>query len=216
MDNDPLDAQRAHWERTLSASPEMFGRPSEAAREAAEVFRRAGKTSLLELGAGQGRDTLFLAQNEFDVTAVDYCRAAVDIIREKARAANLSARVYAVCGDVREPLTFEDASFDGCYSHMLFCMALTAAQLERLSAEIRRVLKPGGLNIYTVRNTRDPWYGTGIPRGEAMYEVDGFVVHFFDLEKVKRLATGYEIVGIDEFEEGELPRRLFRVTLRKA
>jgi hypothetical protein len=32
---------------------------------------------------------------------------------------------------------------------------------------------------------------------------------------VERLAKGYEIVGIDEFEEGDLPRKLFRVTLRK-
>jgi hypothetical protein len=32
---------------------------------------------------------------------------------------------------------------------------------------------------------------------------------------VELLAGGYEIVAIDEFEEGELPRRLFRVTLRK-
>ncbi len=32
---------------------------------------------------------------------------------------------------------------------------------------------------------------------------------------MERVAKGYEIVGIDEFEEGTLPRRLFRVTLRK-
>jgi len=41
------------------------------------------------------------------------------------------------------------------------------------------------------------------------------VIHFFSKEKVEHLARGFEIVGIDEFEEGGLPRRLFRVTLRK-
>jgi hypothetical protein len=40
-------------------------------------------------------------------------------------------------------------------------------------------------------------------------------VHFFDRPKVEWLAKGYEIVGIEEFEEGQLPRRLFRVTQRK-
>lgn len=44
----------------------------------------------------------------------------------------------------------------------------------------------------------------------------GFIVHFFRREKVELLAEGYEIVSIDEFEEGSLPRKLFRVTLRKA
>ena len=77
------------------------------------------------------------------------------------------------------------------------------------------VLKPRGVNIYTVRNTHDPDYGTGIHRGEDMYEVGGFVVHFFSREKVMHLAKGYDIVSIDEFEEGRLPRKLFRVTLRK-
>jgi len=34
-------------------------------------------------------------------------------------------------------------------------------------------------------------------------------------EKEDILAKRYEIVSIDEFEEGGLPRKLFRVTLRK-
>ena len=36
---------------------------------------------------------------------------------------------------------------------MLYCMALTTSELEFLSKEILRALKPGGLNFYTVRNT---------------------------------------------------------------
>jgi SAM-dependent methyltransferase len=111
---------------------------------------------------------------------------------------------------------FEDNGFDACYSHMLFCMPLTTEELVRLSAEVLRVLKPGGLHVYTVRHTADPHYGTGILRGEDMYEVGGFIVHFFDRAKVELLAKGYEMVGVDEFEEGGLPRKLFRATLRKS
>ena len=48
-----------------------------------------------------------------------------------------------------------------------------------------------------------------------MYEVGGFIVHFFSREKIEHLANGYEIISVDEFEEGDLPRKLFRVTLRK-
>lgn len=114
------------------------------------------------------------------------------------------------------PLPFDDASFDACYSHMLYCMALGTPELERLSLEVCRVLKPGGLNVYTVRHTGDPQYGTGIARGEDMYEISGgFIVHFFSRGKVEHLARGFEILSIDEFEEGTLPRKLFRVTLRK-
>ena len=118
--------------------------------------------------------------------------------------------------DVRTPLPFADETFDACYSHMLLCMALTSSEIGFLSKEIRRVLKPGGLNVYTVRNTTDPHYRTGIHRGEDMWEIGGgFIVHFFSREKVERLAKGYEIVAIEEFEEGEVLKRLFAVTLRK-
>jgi SAM-dependent methyltransferase len=94
-------------------------------------------------------------------------------------------------------------------------MSITNAEVESLSQEIHRVLKPGGLNIFTVRHTADPHYATGMHRGEQMYEVGGFIVNFFDLAKVERVSKGYEFVSIDEFEEGGMPRRLFRATLRK-
>ena len=61
-----------------------------------------------------------------------------------------------------------------------------------------------------------PPYGTGIARRGDMFENSGgFTVHFFSREKVEQPAQGFEILSIDEFEEGVLPRRLFRVTLRK-
>lgn len=211
-----LDAQKQHWEKTLSARPDMFGLvASEPARYAAEVFTKENKKRILELGAGQGRDTLFFAQNGFEIYGLDYSESGLKDIVQKARASGLAKSVSVICHDVRNRLPLNDGTFDACYSHMLYCMALTTTELEFLSQEIRRVLKPGGLNIYTVRHTNDPDYRTGIHRGEDMYEVSGFTVHFFSREKVAHLAKGYEIVGVDEFEEGRLPRKLFRVSLRK-
>src|SRR4030042_2890363 len=211
-----LDAQCRHWENTFSEMPDIFGEAaSDAAQEEAEGFKQEEKTKILELGAGQGRDTLFFAQNGFQVYALDYCEAGVENLTRKAQAMGLSQSITPLCHDLRTPLPFDDESFDGCYSHMLYCMALTTSELEFLSNEVRRVLRPGGLNIYTVRHINDPHYRTGIHRGEAMYEIGGFIVHFFSEAKVEHLAKGYEIVSIDTFEEGELPKKLFRVTLRK-
>jgi hypothetical protein len=99
---------------------------------------------------------------------------------------------------------------------MLYCMALTTAEQEFLSSEIKRVLKQGGLNIYTARNTVDAQYRTGIHRGEEMYEIaGGFIVHFFSREMIEQLAEGYKSLEVEEFEEGELPRKLYLVIMRK-
>jgi SAM-dependent methyltransferase len=213
---DLLDAQQQHWQHTFIQKPEMFGsEPSHPARAAAEIFEREGKTGMLELGGGQGRDTLFFARAGFHVHVLDYSDSAVDVITEKARQLGLMESITALRHDIREPLPFGDESFDCCYSHMLYCMAMTTTELEFLSAEVRRVLRPNGLQVYTVRHTRDPDYGTGIHRGEDLYEVGGFIVHFFNREMVERLAKGYEILNAEAFEEGKLPRKLFRVSLRK-
>ncbi len=211
-----LDGQQGHWEKTFSEKPEMFGRdPSEPAKMAVELFQKEGKRQLLELGCGQGRDTLFFARKGFHVTAADYSQAGIMAIGEKARTAGMTKFITPLRLDVRQRFPFAGESFEACYSHMLYCMALTTPELERLSREVWRVLKPGGINIFTVRHTGDPHCGTGIHRGEDMWEVGGFIVHFFSREKVLRLAESYQIVTLEEIEEGGLPRKLFWVALRK-
>ena len=90
----------------------------------------------------------------------------------------------------------------------------TEAELAALSREILRV-GPGGLYVYAVRNTRDADFQRGIHRGEDLYENQGFIVHFFDRAKVELLASGWDLLGLEEFEEGKLPRRLYRVIMRK-
>ena len=42
-----------------------------------------------------------------------------------------------------------------------------------------------------------------------------FIVHFFSKDKINQLSKGFEILDIEKFEEGEFPRKLFRVTLKK-
>jgi SAM-dependent methyltransferase len=201
----------------LSSRPDRFGaEPSAPARAAAELFASAGARDLLELGAGQGRDALAFALSGLRVQALDFSPSGVEAIRAKARAAGLDEMLTAAVHDCRDPLPFTDESFDACYSHMLYCMALTTPRLEAMSAEVRRILRPGGLQVYTVRSTADPDHGVGDARGDDMYEMNGFVVHFFSRELVERLAEGFELLEVAEFEEGELPRRLFRVTQRKS
>jgi SAM-dependent methyltransferase len=215
VDSEAIAGQPGHWAATFEANPDMYGTdPSAPGLAAAEAFAAAGAGSVLELGPGQGRDTLFLARQGLRVTALDIAPGAVETISAKARAAGLSGLVDVACHDLRDPQPLPDASFDASYSHMLFCMALSTGELERLAGELRRVLRPGGLVVYTVRTTADAHYGAGTPRGDDMYEHGGFIVHFFDRALIDRLATGFELLDVADLTEGELPRRLARVTMR--
>ncbi len=217
----PVDAatlrrQRDHWDQTFAAHPDMYGtEPSAPARAAAALFRAEGVATILELGAGQGRDALFFARQGFRVQALDFAADATAAIAERAAAARLATALTALPHDVREPLPVDAGAFDACYAHMLLCMALTTAEIERLVGEVRRVLRPGGLFVYTVRTTDDAHYRAGIARGDDLYEHSGFIVHFFSRALVERLATGWTLLDVTDVEEGELPRRLFRVTMRR-
>ena len=113
----PLNAQKDHWERMFTKNTDMFGtEPSYPARKAAEMFKREGKKRILELGGGQGRDTLFFAQQGFQIYTLDYSREGIKKIMAKANKFGLSQSVVALRHDVREALPFDDDFFDGCYT----------------------------------------------------------------------------------------------------
>ena len=216
MDKKKLDQQSQYWEDNFSSKPEMFGlEPSIAAKTSIKLFKEKNIKNIVELGSGLGRDTIFFAQNSFKINALDYSPSAVKIINDKATKKKLVNFVSTKVFDVREKLPFNSNSIDGCFSHMLYCMALSTLELENLNKEIHRILKPGGINIYTARHTEDGDYKNGIHIGENLYENDGFIVHFFSKEKIKKLSSGYNILGIEKFEEGSFPRKLFIVTLEK-
>ena len=210
-----LDQQSQHWEENFSNKPEMFGLdPSYPAKKSLRIFKENKITNIVELGAGLGRDTIYFAKNNINVNALDYSSAAINIINKKKddlKLINIKSSVY----DIRKKLPFSDSSIDACFSHMLYCMALTKLELININKEICRILKPRGLNIYTVRNETDGDYQKGIHIAEDMYKNDGFIVHFFDKDKVKSLLDGYSNILIEKFEEGNFPRKLYFVLNKK-
>jgi len=216
LDKKILDQQSQYWEKNFLNKPEMFGlEPSKAAINTLKIFKEEKIKKIVELGAGLGRDTLFFAKNSIHVSALDYSSTAIKIINKKLSENRLSKFISTKIFDVRKKLPFENNSVKACFSHMLYCMALSTVELEYLNSEICRILKPGGINIYTVRHTGDDDYKNGTHRGEGLYENNGFIVHFFSEEKIKKIANGFNIINIESFEEGTFPRKLFKVILKK-
>ena len=193
----------------------MFGlEESEPARKSLKLFQENNINNIVELGAGLGRDSIFFSQNNISVTSLDYSPSGINIINKKIhekKIKNISTKLF----DIRQKLPFEDNSIDGCFSHMLYCMALSNEDLINLNNEICRILKPEGLNIYTVRNMQDGDYKNGMHISENMYENDGFIVHFFNKKKVNQLTDGFRNIKIESFEEGKFPRKLYIVVLKK-
>ncbi|MFJ9943244.1 class I SAM-dependent methyltransferase [Streptomyces erythrochromogenes] len=212
-DDELAEVQRAHWQQTYGDHPGMYGEePSEPAVRAAAVFGATGAREVLELGAGHGRDALYFARQGFSVLATDFSSVGLEQLSEAAAAHGVAVRVATEVHDVREPLPLRDASVDAVFAHMLLCMALSTQEIHALVAEVRRVLRPGGVFVYTVRHTGDAHYQAGTGHGDDIWEHGGFAVHFFPRELVDALAEGWTLDEVAAFEEGGLPRRLWRVT----
>ena len=193
----------------------MFGlEASKPAKKSIKIFQENNFKTIVELGSGLGRDSIFFSLNNFIVNSLDYSPSGINIINKKISEKNLK-NIYTKVFDIRQKLPFEDSSIDACFSHMLYCMALTNRDLLNLNNEIKRILKPNGINIYTARNEYDGDYKKGIHRGENMYEIDGFIIHFFNKEKVISLTEGFKNIKIESFEEGSFPRKLYFVVNKK-
>lgn len=219
MTPDETNDQMSRWDSAYSSNTDFFGmEASQLGRNALIVFQSHSAKKILELGCGQGRDTLYLAQNGMEVTGMDYSETGLCQIKDKAVSKGVEGSVVLKVGDARQGLPFDDGSFDGCFSHMFFTMQFPEKELSFIFSEVLRVLKPGGLNVYSVRNVHDPHFGKGVHFGEDMWQNPlGFVVHFFSEDKVRRLAAGYDVLWIKEFDDPSPPftKKLYEVALQK-
>ncbi len=81
-------------------------------------------------------------------------------LRQAAQPQDVAERVTTAVRDVREPLPLPGASVDAVFAHMLLCVALSTEEIRTLVGGVRRVVRPGGVLVHTVRHTGDAHYGT--------------------------------------------------------
>lgn len=97
--------------------------------------------AILVLGCGQGHDAIFLAQQGFRVTAVDFAPTAIARLQEAAQAAHLPITCWQ-----RDLFTLspEDGGrFDYVWEHTCFC-AIDPDRRAEYRQVVHRMLQPGG------------------------------------------------------------------------
>lgn len=121
----------------------------------AETYTRGKR--VLDFGCGSGYGSAAVAQSALSVTGVDVADDAVAYAQSHFSRPNLDYQKV----DPRQPLPFEDGSFDTVLSFQVF---EHVSDTQRYLAEIRRVLVPGGVLVLVTpdRSTRllpyqKPW-----------------------------------------------------------
>jgi len=189
------------WDEVYSNDSAFFGEePSDFAQKCYSDFKRYDVKRLLELGCGQGRDSIFFASNGLDVYAVDSSKVAIENIKQKMRGKNICLHLSHF--EVRQTLPFDSSHFDAVYSHMFYNMRFIDEELKFLFKESSRVLKNNGLLYFSVRSDKDVLYNKGKKIDSNIYEINGFQIRFFTKPQIKSfLSNRFEIKKIEESYE---------------
>ena len=189
------------WDRVYSNDSAFFGEePSDFAQKCYSDFKRYDVKTLLELGCGQGRDSIFFASNGLNVHAIDSSKVAIENINQKIKGKNIALHLSHF--EVRQDLPFDSNYFDAVYSHMFYNMRFTDEELSYLFKESSRVLKNNGLLCFSVRSDKDVFYNKGKKIGSNIYEINGFQIRFLTKMQIKSFLSDYfEIKNIEESYE---------------
>lgn len=153
-----------------------------------KLLKEDVKKTLLDIGAGAGKDSEYFKNNGMEVTAVDLSDEMVRLCREKG-IDSYEQDFYS--------LHMLDRSFDAVWA-MNCLLHVEKKELALVLNEIKGVLKPGGLFFYGV-------YG-GVD-SEGIWENDKYIPHrffaFYTDEKLKEiLANHFEIVSFKRVDTG--------------
>ncbi len=114
----------------------------------------AGKT-VLEVGAGDGANALWLAAQQANVVAVELSPVGCERIRERAAFHGLSNRVQVYCGDCCKLETMlAENSMDAVFGASVLHHFLPL----EFGTSLKRVLKPGAIGMFLENSNANPMY----------------------------------------------------------
>jgi len=178
-------------------------------------LREAGTRTILELGCGTGNDAARLVGEGYQVTAVDLSAEAIAVARDR-----FGQAVRFLIADIGMPLPFRDASVDVVMSNVALHM-FPDGVTRSVFAEIRRLVRPGGLFLFHVNAAEDrPLRARWRPvarelEPDFVLEESGQTMHFFSEPYLRELLQEWselclEPVEITRHETGEKFKQVWR------
>jgi SAM-dependent methyltransferase len=190
------------WNKVYSEDSSFFGdEPSKFALMCYDKeFVKHKVKRILELGCGQGRDSLFFASKGLEVYAIDSSKVAIENLKSKLKKLYLHIDLKNI--DAVESLPFANNYFDAVYSHMFYNMGFSDYELKFYLVNQNVFLRVEEYYLFLLEMT-DIMYKKGTKIAENIYDINGFHIRFFTKQDIKFFVNGnFEIQKIIEnYEE---------------
>lgn len=164
------------------------------AKELLQTYDMSKGRKLLDVGCGNGTDSLLFAEHGFDVTATDFSESGVRILLDRAK--DLTLHIDARLHNTEERFPWDDGSFDVIYAHLALHYFDHATTMT-VFREMRRLLKVGGSLFVKCKSTKDCLYGIGERVGPDMYLSD-HLRHFFTPEYLREVLAPFHVLTLKE------------------
>lgn len=171
-----FDRDTAYWNLFYASNPEIE-EPSLFAKYVYDMLEE--DKTMLELGCGNGRDSIYFSQ-KVDVTAIDASDRAIAELNEIYGG---KAGIRFLCDDFVCAAALYQSQYDYCYSRFTI-HAINEEQERDVITNVRRALKKDGLFFIEVRSIHDELYGKGKSAGRNAYIYNGHYRRFIVLEEL--------------------------------
>jgi ubiquinone/menaquinone biosynthesis C-methylase UbiE len=164
-------SERKYWENKWTSSGKLP--PNDFAKKTYAVIRNGNHRTLLNIGCGDGRDSLYFAAKGLRVSALDFSKSGIENLK------SLHPDIKTYLADIRR-MRFKKDSFDIIYAH-LSLHYFNDKETSGIFRNLYCFLKKGGLIFVKCKSTDDVLYGKGMRIGPDMYR-KGHPRHFFSKE----------------------------------
>lgn len=148
----------------------------------------------LDLGCGDGRNSLFLAARGFQVTAVDSSQVGVTRLLERARLEGLERHLQGIVADVCE-WDYPRARYDLIIA-ITILDHLPAEAIGGVCARLLDSARPGATLLVKVHTVADPGY-RGVVSDKS--ELADAIEHYFEPGELRKLLK--DCCRLDYYEE---------------
>ncbi len=181
---------KTYWDISWKDSKEQT--PNRFACNALPFLKKRNVRTLLDIGCGEGRDSLYFAKKGFKVTSADFSTTALSKLNVLLTKQNINT-VTIIQADVKE-LTLNE-KYDAIYAH-LSLHYFDDSETRLILANLSSLLKTEGLLCIKCKATDDPLYGKGQKVAQDMYTYEGHTRHFFSKTYMTDLLKGYSLLRL--------------------